>query len=82
MRGDEQFKFEGPERRRLLADLRAAWRERYPDEAPPAAQDLNAAVEDLRRLAERPTPTRLAPRTWPPISSRLTASARYRTTAG
>ena len=49
---DEQFKFEGPERRRLLADLRAAWRERYPDEAPPAAQDLNAAVDDLRRLAE------------------------------
>jgi len=56
MRGDEQFKFEGPDRRRLLADLRAAWRERYPDEAPPAAQDLNAAVEDLRRLAERAEP--------------------------
>ena len=56
MRGEEQFKFEGPDRRRLLADLRAAWRERYPDEAPPAAQDLNAAVEDLRRLAERTDP--------------------------
>jgi hypothetical protein len=49
---DEQFKFEGPERRRLLADLRAAWRQHYPDEALPAAQDLNAAVDDLRRLAE------------------------------
>lgn len=56
MRGEEQFKFQGPERRRLLADLRAAWRERYPDEAPPAAQDLNTAVEDLRRLAERAEP--------------------------
>ena len=52
LRGGEQFKFEGPERRRLLADLRAAWRERYEDEALPAAQDLNAAVDDLRRLAE------------------------------
>ena len=28
MRGDERFRFEGPDRRRLLADLRAAWRER------------------------------------------------------
>lgn len=54
--GDDQFKFEGPERRRLLADLRAAWRERYQDEAPPASQDLNAAVDDLRRLAERADP--------------------------
>ena len=34
MRGDEQFKFEGPDRRRLLADLRAAWRERYPGRGP------------------------------------------------
>src|SRR5208282_2666119 len=56
MRGDEQFKFEGPERRRLLADLRAAWREEYPEEAPPAAHDLNAAVDDLRRLAEHGKP--------------------------
>ena len=56
LHGDEQFKFEGPERRRLLADLRAAWRERYPEEAPPSAQDLNAAVDDLRRLAEHADP--------------------------
>ena len=56
LHGDEQFKFEGPERRRLLADLRAAWRERYPEEAPPPSQDLNAAVDDLRRLAERADP--------------------------
>ncbi len=56
MRGEEQFKFEGPDRRRLQADLRAAWREHYPDEAPPAAQDLNAAVDDLRRLADRTDP--------------------------
>jgi hypothetical protein len=49
----EQFKFEGPDRRRLLADMRAAWRERYPDDALPSAQALNAAVDDLRRDAER-----------------------------
>ena len=56
MHGDEQFKFEGPERRRLHADMRAAWRERYPDEAPPSMQDLNAAADDLRRLAEHADP--------------------------
>jgi Domain of unknown function (DUF927) len=52
----EQFKFEGPEGRRLRADIRAAWRERYPDEAPPSAQDLNAVVDDLRKLAEDAEP--------------------------
>ena len=57
----EQFKFQGPERRRLLADLRAAWREKYPDEAPPSAQDLNAAAEDLRRLAEHADPDPVSP---------------------
>ncbi len=56
MHGEEQFKFEGPERRRLHADMRAAWRDRYPDEAPPSTQDLNAAVDDLRRLAEHAEP--------------------------
>ena len=56
MRGGERFKFEGSERRRLLADLRAVWRERYQDEALPISQDLNAAVEDLRRLAEHADP--------------------------
>jgi hypothetical protein len=56
LRGDEQFKFQGPDRRRLLADLRAAWRERYPDEALPSPQDLNAAADDLRRLAEDAEP--------------------------
>ena len=40
----EQFKFEGPERRRLLADMRAAWRERYPDDALPPAQGKYSEV--------------------------------------
>ena len=61
LRGDEQFKFQGPERRRLLADLRAAWREKYPDEAPPSVQDLNAAADDLRRLAEYADPDPVSP---------------------
>ena len=35
LRGDERFRFEGPDRRRLLADLRAAWRERFPGRGRP-----------------------------------------------
>lgn len=56
LRGDERFRFEGPDRRRLLADLRAAWRERFPGEAAPAARDLSAVADDLRRLAEQAEP--------------------------
>ena len=56
VRGDEQFRFEGPDRRRLMADLRAAWRERFPGEAAPAARDLSAVADDLRRLAEQAEP--------------------------
>ena len=56
MRGDEQFRFEGPNRRGLMADLRAAWRERFPGEAAPAARDLSAVADDLRRLAEQAEP--------------------------
>ena len=56
MRGDERFRFEGPDRRRLLADLRATWRDRFPGEAAPAARDLSAVADDLRRLAEQAEP--------------------------
>ena len=56
MRGDERFRFEGPDRRRLMADLRAAWRDRFPGEAAPAARDLSAVADDLRRLAEQAKP--------------------------
>jgi hypothetical protein len=56
LRDGERFRFEGLDRRRLLADLRAAWRERFPDEAPPAARDLSAVADDLRRLAEQAEP--------------------------
>ena len=33
LRGGERFRFEGADRRRLLADLRAVWRERFPGQA-------------------------------------------------
>ena len=56
LRDGEQFKFEGPDRRRLQADLRAAWRTRYPAEAAPAAPDLNTVADDLRHLAEKAEP--------------------------
>jgi hypothetical protein len=56
LRGGERFRFEGPDRRRLLADLRAVWRERFPVEAAPAARDLSAVADDLRRLAEQAEP--------------------------
>jgi hypothetical protein len=56
VRGDERFRFKGPDRRRLLADLRAAWRGEYPGEATPAARDLSAVADDLRLLAEQAEP--------------------------
>jgi hypothetical protein len=56
LRGDEKFMFQGPERRALQADLRAVWRHNYPGEAPPAAPDLNAVIDDLHRLAKQADP--------------------------
>jgi hypothetical protein len=56
LRVDDRFRFEGAERRRLLADLRAVWRERFPGEAAPPARDLSAVADDLRRLAEQAKP--------------------------
>jgi len=56
LRGDEKFMFQGPERRALQADLRAVWRHNYPGEAPPAAQDVNAVIDDLHRLAKQADP--------------------------
>jgi hypothetical protein len=56
LRRGERFRFEGPDRRWLLADLRAAWREEFPGEPAPAARDLSAVADDLRRLAEQAEP--------------------------
>lgn len=51
MHGEHAYKFEGSDRRMLLADLRAAWREKYPDEEPPADRTLSQVVDDLRHAA-------------------------------
>ena len=61
VRNDERFRFEGPDRRRLMADLRAAWRGEFPGEGAPAARDLSAVADDLRRLAEQAEPDQAGP---------------------
>ena len=49
--GEQRYLFGKPDRRALQADLRHAWREKWPDEAPPADTALNSVIDDLRRLA-------------------------------
>jgi len=51
LRGEQKYLFGKPDRQALRADLRHAWREKYPDEAPPADAALNPVIDDLRRLA-------------------------------
>jgi hypothetical protein len=55
-RDGRRFKFEGPDRRVLRADLRAIWRSKYPDEAAPCDADFNSVIDDLRHLAEQADP--------------------------
>jgi hypothetical protein len=55
-RDGRKFKFEGPDRKSLRADLRAIWRDKYPDEAVPSDSDLNSVIDDLRHLAEDADP--------------------------
>ncbi len=56
LRGEQQYRFEGPDRRSLRADLRALWREEHPGEATPPDADLNAVIDDLRARAEKADP--------------------------
>ena len=56
MRGEQKYRFEGPDRRNLRADLRALWREEKPGENTPSDADLNSVIDDLRRLAEEAEP--------------------------
>ena len=60
-RADRQFKFEGPERRSLRADLGVLWREEYPAESTPSDRDLNRVVDDLRHWAEDADPDPVTP---------------------
>jgi hypothetical protein len=47
-RDDQQYRFEGDDRKALAADLRSYWRTQCADD-PPA--DLNPVIDDLRHLA-------------------------------
>lgn len=55
-RDAREFKFEGPDRRTLRADLRAVWRSENMGDAAPSDADLNSVIDDLRRLAEDADP--------------------------
>jgi hypothetical protein len=52
VREGRQFKFEGPDKRQLMSDLRALWREEIPGESAPSDAGLNAVIDDLKRLCE------------------------------
>jgi len=56
LRGERQYRFEGPDRRDLRADLRALWRERNPGENTPSDADLNSVIDDLRQMAGKANP--------------------------
>ena len=56
IRGEQKYRFEGPERRSLKADLRALWREENPGENTPSDADLNSVIDDLQRLARDADP--------------------------
>jgi Domain of unknown function (DUF927) len=51
LHGDTRYEFSGPGKKRLGADIRHAWRQKYPDEPPPSDQDLTRVIGDLERLA-------------------------------
>lgn len=51
LHGGSQFRFSPQGRKTMRADLRYAWREKYPDEGAPSNADLNRVCDDLERLA-------------------------------
>ena len=81
IRGEQKYRFEGPERRSLKADLRALWREENPGENTPSDTDLNSVIDDLQRLARDADPDPADCQEEADQVSPPTASARYRTTA-
>jgi hypothetical protein len=56
LRDEDRFRFEGPDRRNLKADLRALWRKEHEGNATPSDADLNSVIDDLRHLAEDADP--------------------------
>lgn len=51
LRGEQRYLFGKADRQALRADIRHAWREKWPDEAPPSDTALNSVIDDLKRLA-------------------------------
>lgn len=49
--GDQRYGSGRSDRKRVQADLRAAWRAKYPDDPPPADTALNSVIDDLLHLA-------------------------------
>jgi hypothetical protein len=55
--GDNRYWFSRREdRKKLRADLKYAWREKYPDDPPPPDTAFSSVIEDLCRLAENIDP--------------------------
>jgi hypothetical protein len=49
--GEQKYSFGGRDKKALRADLKYAWRRKYPNETPPPDSALGSVIEDLRRLA-------------------------------
>lgn len=56
LRDGRQYKFEGPDRRSLRADLGVLWRSEHPAEPTPADRDVSRVVDDLRHWADDADP--------------------------
>jgi hypothetical protein len=54
--GGQRYVFTGRAREDLRADLRYAWRQKYPEDSAPADSVLNPVIADLRRLAMDTSP--------------------------
>lgn len=56
LHGGRRYLFSKADRQDLRADLRYAWREKWPDEAPPPDAALNSVLDDLKRIAAEVEP--------------------------
>lgn len=51
LHGEKRFDFSVGGKKQLAADIRYAWRQKYPGDPPPSDQDLTRVIGDLERLA-------------------------------
>jgi Domain of unknown function (DUF927) len=54
----KRYEFSSSGKKQLAADIRYAWRQKYPGEPPPSDQDLTRVIGDLERLALDTEPDR------------------------